>query len=295
MTDEAPLALSDADLAAHPTNLAAGSLAGRSLLVTGGGGGIGRATAWLAARLGARVAIAGRRLERLAPVAEAMRQHGLDCLAVTVDIRQRDSVEAMFDTVAESWGGPPDLLVNSAGGQFPQPAIDYTEKGWRAVIDTNLTGTFNAMQAAARRWRDAGRGGSIVTIVVSPRGLHNVAHTCAARAGVKAFSEAVAVEWAPLGIRVNCIAPGTIRSEGWQVYQPHVRKRYENVNPMRIAGSPWQVAEAALFIGGPAGGFITGETMEMSGGGHLWGETWTTDKPQWFRDATKAVDPDKAD
>lgn len=291
MNDEAPLALSDADLAAHPTNLAAGSLAGRTLLVTGGGGGIGRATAWLAARLGARVAIAGRRLERLTPVAEAMRQHGLDCLAVTVDIRQRDSVEAMFDTVAQSWGGPPDMLVNSAGGQFPQAAIDYTEKGWRAVIDTNLTGTFNAMQAAARRWRDAGRGGSIVTIVVSPRGLHNVAHTCAARAGVKAFSEAVAVEWAPLGIRVNCIAPGTIRSEGWQVYQPHVRKRYENVNPMRIAGSPWQVAEAALFIGGPAGSFITGETMELSGGGHLWGETWTTDKPQWFRDATKAVDP----
>jgi citronellol/citronellal dehydrogenase len=288
---ESPLSLSDADLAAHPTNLAAGSFASRTVLVTGGGGGIGRAAAWLAARLGARVAIAGRRAERLEPAAKAMAAQGFDCLALTVDIRQRDSVDALFDRAAEAWGAPPDLLINSAGGQFPQPAIDYTEKGWRAVIDTNLTGTFNAMQAAARRWRDAQRPGSIVTIVVSPRGLHNVAHTCAARAGVKAFSEAVAVEWAPLGIRVNCIAPGAIRSEGWQVYQPEVRARYENSNPLRIAGSPWQVAEAALFIGGPAGGFITGETMEMSGGGHLWGETWTTDKPQWFRDATKVVDP----
>ncbi len=291
MTEETPLALSDADLAAHPTNLAAGSFAGLKLLITGGGGGIGRATAWLAARLGAQVAIAGRRLEKLTPVAEAMQQRGLSCLPLTVDIRQRDSVEAMFDAAATAWGAPPDLLVNSAGGQFPQAAIDYTEKGWRAVIDTNLTGTFNAMQAAARRWRDAGRGGSIVTIVVSPRGLHNVAHTCAARAGVKAFSEAVAVEWAPLGIRVNCVAPGAIRSEGWQVYRPEVCARYENANPLRIAGSPWQVAEGTLFLGGPAGGFITGETMEMSGGGHLWGETWTTDKPQWFRDATRAVDP----
>lgn len=288
---EASLSLSDADLAAHPTNLAAGSFTGRTVLVTGGGGGIGRAAAWLAARLGAKVAIAGRRAERLEPAAKAMVAKGFDCLALTVDIRQRDSVDAMFDRASETWGAPPDLLINSAGGQFPQPAIDYTEKGWRAVIDTNLTGTFNAMQAAARRWRDAERPGSIVTIVVSPRGLHNVAHTCAARAGVKAFSEAVAVEWAPLGIRVNCIAPGTIRSEGWQVYQPEVRARYENANPLRIAGSPWQVAEAALFIGGPAGAFITGETMEMSGGGHLWGETWTTDKPQWFRDATKVVDP----
>ncbi len=292
MTDESPLRLSDDDLAAHPTNLAAASLAGRTLLVTGGGGGIGRATAWLAARLGARVAIAGRRLERLEPAAAAMQARGFDCLPLAVDIRQRDSVEAMFDQAAGHWGAPPDLLVNSAGGQFPQAAIDYSEKGWRAVIDTNLTGTFNAMQAAARRWRDAQRQGSIVTIVVSPRGLHNVAHTVAARAGVKAFSEAVAVEWAPLGIRVNCIAPGTIRSEGWQVYQPHVRKRYENVNPMRLAGSPWQIAEAVLFVGGPAGGFITGETIEISGGGNLWGETWTTDKPQWFREATRVVDPD---
>lgn len=290
MTDE-QLSLLDAELAEHPTNLAASSFAGMGVLVTGGGGGIGRAADWLASRLGARVAIAGRRLERLQPVADEMAKRGLTCLPLACDIRQRETVDGVFDAVVAAWKCPPDLVINSAGGQFPQPAIDYTEKGWRAVIETNLNGSFNVMQEAARRWRDAGLPGSIVNIVVSPRGLHHVAHTCAARAGVVAFSEAVAVEWGPLGIRVNCIAPGAIRSEGWKVYQPEVRARYENTNPLRRAGSPWQIAEAALFVGGPAGGFISGETLEVSGGGHLWGEVWTTEKPAWFREASRSLDP----
>ena len=184
-----------------------------------------------------------------------------------------------------------DILVNGAGGQFPQPAIDYSLKGWRAVIETNLDGTFNMMQCAAQRWRGAARGGSIVNVVVSPRGLHHIAHSCAARAGVMAFSDAVAVEWAPLGIRVNCVAPGAIQSEGWKVYSPAVAKRYRNTNPMRQVGEPWDIAEACLYLAGPSGRFITGETLEVTGGGHLWGETWTTEKPAHFIEASRAFDP----
>lgn len=294
MTDDA-LATPDTALAEHPTNLAAGSFKGLKVLIAGGGGGIGRATAWLAARLGAQVAIAGRKRERLDPVVAAMAARDLSALAVPADMRQRPTVEALYDAVQEAWGAPPDIVVNSAGGQFPQPAIDYTEKGWNAVIDTNLNGSFHLMQAGARRWRDAGRGGSIVNVVVSPRGLHNVAHSCAARAGVIAFSEAVAVEWAGLGIRVNCIAPGAIRTEGWNVYQPEARARYESGNPMRAAGTPWQIAEAILFVGGPAGAFMSGETVEITGGGHLWGEIWTADKPQWLVEATRNQDPGRKD
>ena len=104
-----------------------------------------------------------------------------------------------------------DLLVNSAGGQFPQAAIDFSEKGWNTVVNTNLNGTWRMMQAAARHWRDGGRPGAVVNIVVvTQQGLHGVAHTVAARAGVIALQQAVAVEWSPLNIRVNCIAPSAI-------------------------------------------------------------------------------------
>jgi citronellol/citronellal dehydrogenase len=279
--------LGDEELAAFPTSLAKDLLSGRVVVISGGGSGIGRATAWLAARLGAQVVICGRNPEKLAQTSAAIVERGLKSESVALDIRARGSVDALFDNVFNRHGRV-DLLVNSAGGQFPQAAIDFSEKGWRAVIDTNLTGTFNMMQRAAQAWRDAGVPGSIVTIVVSPRGLHQVAHTCAARAGVVAFSEAVAIEWAPLGIRVNCIAPGAIVSEGWDTYAEHLRARYPETSPMRRAGSPWEIAEAALFVGGPGGSFITGQTLSVNGGGNLWGEIWTAGKPAYFVEASRA-------
>jgi len=220
-------------------------------------------------------------------VSAALRSRGLECDALPVDIRERPAVDALIAEVRRRYGGL-DLLINSAGGQFPQAAIDFSEKGWRTVIDINLTGTFNMMQAAARAWRDAGTPGSIVTLVVSPRGLYQVAHTLAARAGVVAFSEAVAVEWGPLGIRVNCVAPGSIVSAGWAVYADDVRRRYPETNPLRRAGTPWEIAEAVLFLGGPGGGYVTGQTLHVNGGGNLWGETWTAGKPEWFVAATDA-------
>lgn len=267
--------------------LAGNSFAGRTVLVSGGGSGIGEATANLAARLGAQVVICGRKLEKLSRVSEAIQSQGLRCEPIALDIRDRAAVDATLADVFARYGGI-DLLINSAGGQFPQDAIDFSEKGWRAVIDTNLTGTFNVMQCAARLWREHDRPGSIVTIVVSSRGLHQVAHSCAARAGVIAFSEAVAVEWAPLRIRVNCIAPGAIESAGWAVYDASVRQRYPQACPMRRAGTPFDIAEAALFVGGPGGGFITGQTLHVNGGSNLWGETWTLGKPPYFIEASRA-------
>lgn len=284
---EQTFVLSDEELATRPISLAKDLLLERVVVISGGGSGIGRATAWLAARLGASVVICGRNTEKLARTSDAMVQRGLKCEAARLDIRERTGVEALFDNVF-SHHGRVDLLVNCAGGQFPQAAIDFSEKGWRAVIETNLTGTFNMMQRAAQLWRNVGASGSIVTVVVSPRGLHQVAHTCAARAGVIAFSEAVAVEWAPLGIRVNCVAPGAIVSEGWTQYAEHVRARYPQSNPMRRAGNPWEIAEAAVFIGGPGGCFITGQTLHVNGGGHLWGEVWTAGKPAYFVEASRA-------
>lgn len=274
------------------SHLAPGLLNGQVVVVTGGAGGIGSVTAALAAELGAKVVVAGRTLEKLAAVAAQISARGFTADARKVDVRDRASVDALFDDV---WNlhGKVDLVVHSAGGQYPQPAIDFSVKGWKAVVETNLDGTFHVMQSAARKWRDAKLPGSIVNVVVSPRGLHHVAHTVAARAGVLAFSEAVAVEWAPLGIRVNCVAPGAIETEGWSVYQPHVRARYANGNPMRRAGSAADVAEACIYLGGPAGGFVTGARLEVGGGGHLWGEIWTTDKPEWFVEASRSLENEK--
>ena len=279
------LGLDDAALAAHPTVFAPDALAGKRLLVSGGAGGIGRAVAWLAGRCGAEVILTGRDAAKLDSAMQAMTAAGLRVQGHVVDIRQPDSVAALFGGPVAEAGGI-DLLVNSAGGQFPQAAIDFSVKGWNAVIDNNLNGTWHMMQAAARHWRDTARPGSIVNIVVVvEHGLYGVAHTIAARSGIIGLSRAVAVEWAPLGIRVNCIAPGAIETPGWRVYAPEARETYARSNPMMRAGTTWEIAESVIWVGGPSGSFVTGETVNVAGGSQLWGETWTTGRPEWFRPA----------
>src|SRR5262249_16269037 len=136
----------------------------------------------------------------------------------------------------------------------------------------------------ARRWRDARRPGNVVNIVaVVDRGMPGVAHTCAARAGIIHLSRTVAVEWAPLNIRVNCVAPGAMETEGMAVYPPEAKAAFPRSNPMLRMGDPWQVAEACAYLAGPSGAFITGETLTVDGGGKLWGELWTAGKPDYFR------------
>jgi citronellol/citronellal dehydrogenase len=274
--------LTDVELAVHPTMFAADTLKDQVVVVSGGAGGIGRAIAWLFARLGAHVALAGRDQAKLDALVTRLVERGLKASSHPADIREPQAVNALFDSVWTAHGRL-DSLVNSAGGQFPQPAIDFSVKGWNAVINTNLNGTWYMMQAAAQRWRDHKHPGSIVNIVVvTTHGLYGIAHTIAARSGVIGLSRAVAVEWAPLNIRVNCVAPGAIETEGWNVYTPEARAAYPRSNPMMRAGSPWDVAEATVFLAGPSAKFITGETLTVDGGGQLWGETWTTGKPAYF-------------
>jgi citronellol/citronellal dehydrogenase len=277
------LGLTDDELAVHPTVFAPDALKDQVVVVSGGAGGIGRAIAWLFARLGAHVAAVGRDQGKLDALVVQLASRHLKASAHVADIREPDAVNAMFDAV---WAarGRVDILVNSAGGQFPQPAIDFSVKGWNTVINTNLNGTWYMMQAAAQRWRDRKHPGSIINIVVvTTHGLYGIAHTIAARSGVIGLSRAVAVEWAPLDIRVNCIAPGAIETEGWKVYTKEARAAYPRSNPMMRAGSPWDIAEASVYLAGSSGKFITGETLTVDGGGQLWGETWTTGKPEYFK------------
>lgn len=273
----------DAALATQKTIYAPDAFAGRTALISGGAGGIGRACAWLLGRLGAKVILAGRDTQKLETAGDAMKRRGIDAVWHTVDIRDEASVAALFAWL-DGEGGGIDLLINSAGGQFPQAAIDFSEKGWNTVVNTNLNGTWRMMQAAARRWRDRSAPGAIVNIVVVTRhGLYGVAHTVAARAGVVALSETLAVEWAPLNIRVNCIAPGAVETPGWRVYQEEQRRTYASSNPMMRAGSAWEIAEACAYLGGAGAEYVTGETLHVAGGSQLWGETWTISRPDYFR------------
>ena len=118
--------------------------------------------------------------------------------------------------------------------------------------------------------------------------------TSAARAGVIAFSEKASVEWAPLGIRINCVAPGVIRTEGWDVYSEEVQSCYSQANPLMRSGDAWEVAEAIVFLSSPAASFISGETLVVDGGGRHWGEVWTTGKPEYFLAASRVWDDKKS-
>lgn len=265
-----------------PTAYRADLFRGKTALVSGGGSGIGRATALLLARLGAKVVICGRTLEKLEAVAAFARGQGADLVPIAANVREPEQVDALFARIKAEAGGL-DLLVNNAGGQFPGPAIDFPDKGWNAVINNNLNGTWYMMQRAARLWREARRPGSIVNVVVvTERGMPGVAHTVAARAGVIGLSRTVAVEWAPLDIRVNCLAPGLTATEGLDVYPPEAQKEFPRANPMRRPGTPMEIAEAVVYLGGPGGSFVTGEVLTVDGGGKLWGELWTAGRPDYF-------------
>lgn len=256
---------------------------GRVALVSGGGSGIGRACALLFARLGATVVICGRTLEKLDKVVTFAQGKGASVAAMTVNVREPEQVDALFKAIHEKFGRL-DYVVNNAGGQFPQNAIDYAPKGWMAVINNNLNGTWFMMQRAAQYWREHNTPGSIVNVVVViERGMPGVAHTVAARAGIIGASRTVAVEWAPLGIRVNCVAPGLTATEGLEVYPPEAQKEFPLANPLKRPGTPMEIAEACIYLSASSGSFITGEVITVDGGGRLWGELWTAGRPAYFR------------
>jgi len=276
--------LTDAELIAHPTVYAPGLFKGKRVLISGGGSGIGKAIAILFARLGADIAICGRKPDRLAAAADLLRGLGAAVETFPLSIRDAEAVAAMVEALGGKGGF--DVLVNNAGGQFSQPAIEFSVKGWNAVIDTNLNGTWYMMQAAARQWRDAKRAGCIVNITATiDRGLPHMAHTTAARAGVIYASKTVAVEWAPLGIRVNCLGVGVVESSGFgnSNYSDAGRKTFYESNPMRRAGDVWDVAEAVVYLSAPSGKFITGEVLVIDGGQQMWGDFWSAGRPDYFK------------
>ncbi len=252
-------------------------LRGDVAIVTGGGTGIGRATAIALAESGAEVVIASRREEHLAQGATAISAAtGVTPLAKVCDIRRPEQVEALVELVLGRHGRI-DVLVNNAGGQFPQRAERYSVKGWNAVIDTNLNGTWYVSQAVGKRMI-AARGGRIVNVIANHyRGIPGNAHTSAARAAVANLTKTLAVEWARHGIRVNAVAPGPIAGSGFtREYAAGVVERAADL-PLGRLGTVDEVAAAILFLASPASSWTTGTTLDVTGGQHLAGDTWVVD------------------
>lgn len=250
--------------------------AGRIILVTGGGTGIGRTIAHELASLGAHVIVAARKVDRLEEVVNEIQQAGGSASYHSVNIRQEESVQALFENIAKEHGGLHGL-VNNAGGQFPSPAQHISQKGWHAVIETNLTGTFLMCREAYTRFFEQ-NGGAIVNIVAEMwRGFPGMAHTGAARAGVVNLTKTLAVEWAAAGVRVNAIAPGTIEGHGITQYDEGIQEMLEQIRtdvPMKRLGTESEVSAGVAFLLSPAAAYISGETLRMDGASSLWIKTW---------------------
>lgn len=242
-------------------------------LVTGGGSGIGFAIAQQLAALGASVIISSRKEERLKTATEKLSAFGKVRYAV-LDIREPEQIEQLAQSIIAT-EGKLDILVNNAGGQFPSPAADISFKGWNAVINNNLNGTFYVTQIMAKHFFIPNKSGTIVNIIANMfRGFPGMAHTGAARAGVENLTKTLAVEWSTHNININAVAPGIIKSTGLEQYPPEFLKDVEVTIPAKKLGTTEEVGWLTVFLCSPMAKYITGETVYIDGGQRLWGDLW---------------------
>jgi citronellol/citronellal dehydrogenase len=241
--------------------------AGKVVIVTGGGSGIGRCTAHELAALGAHVALVGRKVEKLQKVADEITQDGGQASFQVCDIRQEEAVKQTVAAVIAAHGRI-DGLVNNAGGQFMTPLEAISAKGWEAVVNTNLTGGFLMARECFLQGMNK-TGGSIVNIVADMWGsMPGMGHSGAARAGMVSFTETAALEWACKGVRVNAVAPGYIASSGMDNYPvemaPMIREMAKTIPAGRF-GTEAETSAGIVFLLSPAASFISGTTLRIDG------------------------------
>jgi NAD(P)-dependent dehydrogenase (short-subunit alcohol dehydrogenase family) len=244
-------------------------LAGVTALVTGASKGIGRGIAEYLGRHGARLVVTSRERNRAAAVARELRGLGLDAAGYALEVTDTSSIQRFVGEVWSEQGGV-ELVVNNAGTNLPQKALEVTEAAWDTVQDANLKGAFFVSQAVARRWVDAGARGSIVNIA-SQAGLVAIdkrAAYCSSKAGVINLTRELAFEWAEHGIRVNAIAPTFVATPMTEPMfaDEAFRAQVLSMIPLGRVATTEEVAAATLFLATDAAALITGHTLVVDGG-----------------------------
>ncbi len=252
-----------------------GLLKDKTIVVTGGGTGLGKSMATRFAELGANLVITSRRQDVIGNTAEELRQYGGKVLAITCDVRDPEQVQSMVDqTVSEL--GSIDILLNNAAGNFISPTEDLSPNGFKTVVDIVLNGTFNCTQAAGKVMRE-NDGGVILNIVTTYAwtGSGYVVPSACAKAGVLAMTRSLAVEWAKYGIRTVAIAPGPFPTKGaWSRLAPPgmgIEKKMKNRIPLKRFGEHDELANLATYLVSDQAGYINGEVVTIDGGEWLQG------------------------
>lgn len=244
---------------------------GKTIIVTGGSNGMGKAIAKRLCEEGSNVVISGRNEERLEQAKKEMERFDGQVLTVQMDVRNREQVEAMVNKTLETFGRI-DHLVNNAAGNFVVPAEKLTHNGWHSVIDIVLHGTWYCTQEVAKKWIEQGTKGSILNIVATYAwtGAAGVVHSASAKAGVLAMTQTLAVEWGSrYGIRVNCIAPGAIERTGGAeklIADEAMHQAIQRMIPLQRLGNPEEIAALAKFLLSDEAEYINGECVTMDGG-----------------------------
>jgi citronellol/citronellal dehydrogenase len=259
---------------------ASGLLSGQVALVTGGGTGLGKATALELARCGARVTIAGRRSEVLEQaVAEISELVGVAAGAVKADwvagdIREREQARGLVETVLERHGRL-DVLVNNAGGQFFSPAELIAAKGWRAVWRLNVEGMLNMSEAAFELALERAGAGTVVNVTLSPHhGMPGMAHSGSARATVEALTRELAARWEPAGVAAMAVAAGTFDTEVLAKYPANVRAGAARSVPLQRLGTAEEHAWLVTLLASPLGRAFNGSTITLDGARDNWFGPW---------------------
>lgn len=244
-------------------------------IVTGGATGIGHAIVSELLYLGCHVIIASRKVERLQAATENFQKQipASSCSEINYvkcNIREEEEVKNLISTTLSKYGKL-DYLINNGGGQFLSPSENITLKGWKAVIETNLTGTFLCCREAYNQYMKENSGVIVNIIADMWKGLPLMSHTGAARAGVCNLTKSLAVEWAESGVRINCVAPGIIFSETAAAnYQENIFQALIPQIPAKRLGKPEEVSAAVCFLLSPAAAYITGETIKVDGASSLY-------------------------
>jgi NAD(P)-dependent dehydrogenase (short-subunit alcohol dehydrogenase family) len=243
-------------------------LEGKVAVVTGGGSGINLAIAERFAEHGASVGLIGRTQEKLDNAAKGIEAAGGKAKGFPADVRDYEALSAAIKSTRDAFGEI-DIVVCGAAGNFPAPALGMSANGFKAVIDIDLLGTFNTCRAAFEHLKRP--GASIINISATQAFIAMAlqAHVCAAKAGVDMLTRTLAIEWGPVGVRVNSIAPGAVDdTEGMKrlAPTPESRKFFENMIPLRRFAQKSELADLALFLSSDAAQFITGAVMVCDGG-----------------------------